>query len=164
VTPTVIGPDKFANFLVDTPPEGIPVPVWLRYVETAASPPAPGFETCNTDGAFSRALEGFSIEVGSPKEPAHGTVNIGGRVLDPLKARSAFILGAPDLFDESVPYQTFPLTGNRPLWLVPIGYVRWLKAAGQPGRLIAGDPRGRPVERRESRGRRVGICRVSRHG
>ena len=142
LAPTSIGAEKFANFIADTPADGLLVPVWLRYAETASRPPAPGFEVCRPDGAFSRVVESFSIEVGEPTEPPHGVVTIAGRAVDALKARSAFVIGAPDLFDESVPHQSFPLSGNRPLWLVPVGYVRWLKKAGTPGRLIARNDTG----------------------
>lgn len=137
LAPAVVTTDKFANFLADTPPDGLLIKVWLRYAEKAGRPPAPGFEVCRPDGSYSRVVESFTIEVGEPTEPAHGSVNIGGRTVEARKARAAFQTGAPDLFDESIPHQTFPLAGNRPLWLVPVGYVRWLKTGGQPGRLIA---------------------------
>jgi hypothetical protein len=140
--PAVIRVDKFANFIADTPLEGQLIKVWLRYAETASQPPAPGFEICRPDGLFSRVVERYAIEVGEPSEPAHGSVNIAGRAIEARKARSAFLTGAPDLFDESVPHQAFPLRGNRPSWLIPIGFVRWLKTAGQPGRLIPRNDKG----------------------
>jgi len=137
LSPTRIGPERFANFQADTPPDGLLIKIWIRYDESSTRGPAPGFEVCRPDGQFSRAVESFVIAVGELSGPEHGTVNVAGRALDPLKVRSAFIAGAADLFDESVAYQAIPPGGSRPLWYVPVGYVRWLKTAGQPGKLIA---------------------------
>ncbi len=136
LAPTRISEDRFVNFQATTPPEGQLVKVWLRYAETSSGGPAPGFEVCRPDGQFSRVVEGFAIEVGEPTVPPHGSVVVAGRSLDALKVRSAFLPGAADLFDESVAYQEFPPGGSRPIWLVPVGYVRWLKPVGQPGRLV----------------------------
>jgi hypothetical protein len=121
LAPVRLGPEKLANFQADTPADGQLVKVWLRYSETPSRAPAPGFEVCRPDGRFARVVESFAIEVGEPTEPAHGSVNVGGRTLDPRKVRSAFTTGAPDLYDESVPYQAFPDGGNRPIWLMAIG-------------------------------------------
>jgi hypothetical protein len=135
--PARINPDRFANFQADTPADGLLVKVWLRYSETASQGPAPGFEVCRPDGQFARIAETFAIEIGEPTEPAHGSIVVGGRSVEALKVKGAFVTGAPNLYDESVAYQEFPEGGNRPIWLVPIGYVRWLKTGGQPGRLMA---------------------------
>jgi hypothetical protein len=137
LAPARVGPEKFANFLGDTPAEGLLIKVWLRYHETTSRGPAPGFEVCRPDGQYARVVETFAIAVGELNEPEHGAVIVAGRSLDARKAKSAFIAGAPDLYDESVAYQEMPAGGTRPLWYIPIGYVRWLKTAGQPGKLIA---------------------------
>ncbi len=51
LAPAVVTTDKFANFLADTPPDGLLIKVWLRYAEKAGRPPAPGFEVCRPDGS-----------------------------------------------------------------------------------------------------------------
>jgi hypothetical protein len=141
LAPAKLSADKFSNFQADTPLEGRLVKVWLRYDETAIRGPAPGFENCRTDGQHARIVESFAIEVGCPPSGPHGTLSIAARSVGALNARAAFNPNAPKIYDESVPYQTFP-EGKLPLWLIPIGYVRWHKLAGQPGRLIARNDTG----------------------
>src|SRR5262249_23935573 len=96
-----------------------------------------GFEICRPNGQFARIVENFAIEVGEPDPPLHGPVNVAGRSVQALKARALLVPGAPDVFDESIPYQDFPVSDNSPVSLVPVGYVRCLKQCGEPGRLIA---------------------------
>src|SRR6266540_2115574 len=136
LAPAKLPADKFANFQADTPPEGLLVKVWLRYDEAAIRGPAAGFENCRVDDQHERIAETFAIEVGEPLSGVHGTLSIAGRSVDALNARTAFNPTAPSVYDESVPYQTFP-DGKLPRWLIPIGYVRWQKLPGQQGRIIA---------------------------
>jgi hypothetical protein len=141
LAPARLTADKFGNFQADTPPDGQLVKVWLRYDETATKQPAAGFQACRTDEQNARIVESFAIEVGDPANGEHGSLSIAGRSVDAAKARSAFNPNALDVYDESVPYQVFP-DGKLPYWLIPIGYVRWLKQGGQPGRLIARNDNG----------------------
>jgi hypothetical protein len=127
---------KFANFQSDTPADGQLIKIWLRYDEGATRRPAPGFEACTAGSQTARVIETYTIEVGEPPQGAHGPVSVAGFSIDPSTARSAFLPGAKPLFDESVPYQSFPESGSKPQWWIPIGYVRWLKQPGQPGILI----------------------------
>jgi hypothetical protein len=140
--PVKIPMDRFANFQADTPPEGLLVKVWLRYEEGEARAPAPGYEACIAGSQYARAIETYAIEVGDPPLGAHGPVNVAGFSIDARNARSQFLPGAKPLYDESVPYQAFPESGSKPRWWIPIGYVRWLKEAGQAGKLIARDDSG----------------------
>lgn len=140
--PAKIPVDKFANFQSDTPPEGLLVKVWLRYDEGATRSPAPGFEACVAGSQTARAIETYAIEVGEPPQGAHGPVTVAGFSIDARNARSQFLAGAPRLHDESVPYQVFPESGSKPQWWIPVGYVRWLRQAGQPGMLIPRDDSG----------------------
>ena len=145
LAPARLTADKFTNFQAVTPSEGQLVKVWLRYDETAIRGPAPGFENCRVDDQHGRIVESFAIDVGDPPGGPHGTLSIAARSVDALSARSAFNPGAAKVYDESIPYQTFP-EGKRPPWLIPIGYVRWQKLAGQPG------PAGRAQRRRHDTG------------
>ena len=141
LAPARLTTDKFSNFQAVTPSEGQLVKVWLRYDETAIRGPAPGFENCRADDQHGRIVESFAIEVGDPPAGPHGTLSIAARSVDALSARSAFNPGAAKVYDKSIPYQTFP-EGKLPPWLIPIGYVRWQKLAGQPGRLLARNDAG----------------------
>jgi hypothetical protein len=53
LAPARVGPEKFANFLADTPPEGLLIKVWLRYHEMASRGSGPGFGL--PDGQYSRS-------------------------------------------------------------------------------------------------------------
>lgn len=142
LSPVKVGLDKFANFQSVTPAAGQLIKVWLRYDETSGKGPASGFEACTAGSQYARALENYTIEVGEPPQGGHGSVSVAGLGIDAAKARNAFLPTLPDLFDESVPYQTFPESGGKPQWWIPIGYVRWKKNAGQPGTLITRDDSG----------------------
>jgi hypothetical protein len=142
LAPVKVSLDKFVNFQSTTSAEGLLVKVWLRYDETTGKGPAAGFEACTAGSQYARALENYVIEVGEPPQGAHGPVSVAGLSIDPLKARNVFLPKLPDLFDESVAYQMFPESGSKPQWWIPVGYVRWLKKAGQPGTLIARNDSG----------------------
>lgn len=141
LAPAKLTADKFGNFQAVTPSEGQLLKVWLRYDESAIGGPAPGFENCRVDDQHGRIVESFAIEVGDPPGDPHGTLTIAARSVDALNARSVFNPSAAKVYDESIPYQTFP-EGKLPPWLIPIGYVRWQKLAGQPGRLLARNDAG----------------------
>jgi hypothetical protein len=134
--PAKVPVDKFVNFQADTPDAGLLIKVWLRYDEGATRGPAPGFEACAAGSQYARAIESYVVEVGEPPQGAHGPVSVAGFSIDARTARSSFLPGAKPLYDESVPYQEFPESGSKPQWWIPVGYVRWLKKAGQPGMLI----------------------------
>jgi hypothetical protein len=136
LAPALLGADHFRNFQGNTPSNGQLLSVWLRYDETEAGAPSAGFESCAGGDQQARVIESFAIELGEPIIP-HGSLTIAGRAVDAAKARSAFNPGAPDVYDESVPYQAFPDGGSLPPWWIPIGKVRWQKLPGQPGRLLA---------------------------
>jgi hypothetical protein len=141
LAPAKLTADKLGNFQAVTPSEGQLLKVWLRYDESAIRSPAPGFENCRTDDQHGRIVESFAIEVGEPPGDPHGTLTVAARSVDASNARSVFNPGAAKVYDESIPYQAFP-EGKLPPWLIPVGYVRWQKLAGQPGRLLARNDTG----------------------
>jgi hypothetical protein len=103
------------------------VEVWLAYDETRSGDPPPGFETCATDDQADRMGETFRFVIGPrPASQQRDQVRIGTTTVDAAGALSAFVPGAPSLFDTSVPHQTFPFDGRPPSWLVPVGIVRWV--------------------------------------
>ena len=136
--------DKFANFQADTPPDGLLIKVWLRYAEKAGRPTGAGLRGVPARwpvlaGRRDLRYRGRRAARTGP----HGSVNVAGLTVDARNARAAFLSGAPDLFDESVPYQTFPPAGNR--------------RSGGPGRLRAlAEAAGAagPTDRAQRQGRR----------
>jgi hypothetical protein len=138
--------------------------VWLRYDEATIRGPAPGFENCRVDDQNDRIAETFAIEVGEPPAGVHGALSIAARSVDASNARAAFNPGAAKVYDESIPYQRFP-DGKLPYWLIPIGYVRWQKLTGQPGRIIARNDKGKPPDSDRIRAfrRYIGVVVESLH-
>jgi hypothetical protein len=106
------------------------VKVWLRYSESPNLPPASGFETCDSSGQMSRVQETFSLEIGELTNltDQRDPISIGGKLVDASQALSAFDAGAPQVPDASIPQQALPEDDAQALWLVPVGYVRWLPA------------------------------------
>ncbi len=113
------------------------VPVWLQYDETAAANPPPGFDTCATDDEHSRIGELFRFEIGARTDvQQRSSLRIGTATVDALKALQAYYTDpansvpprqvAPTLWDTSVPHQQLPIAIKPPLWLMPIGYARWV--------------------------------------
>jgi hypothetical protein len=103
------------------------VEVWLAYDETQSRNPEPGFETCATDDDYARIGETFRFVIGQrPASQQRGRIRIGTNTLDAAAALSTFAPGAPPLYDTSVPHQSFPFDERPPLWLIPVGYVRWI--------------------------------------
>jgi hypothetical protein len=165
--PTRLPESEFARIPVDPvaddpPPPGSPsgrlVPVWLQYQEIGARPPAPGFETCLTEDQTGRVRESFQFIVSDlPEGPEQrGPVHIGAIALDATQAVKRFDPDAEELWDTSVPHQTFPIDSKPPRrWLVPIGYARWIARAGGLGYFIKRDKLpGDKVEDRIRRFRR----------
>ena len=129
------------NALIDGgSPEGRLIEVWLRYDETTTQMPRPGFEVCDPEDQFSRIQETFLIEVGRRPNHSdqHASITVAGRSVDAQKAFEVFDPSDPLIEDESVPYQTFPETGESRRWLIPLGYVRWKPNpdATQPGNFV----------------------------
>ncbi len=132
--PQRVGLDQFANF-PDTDAEGIPVFVWLTYRELPSNPPGPGF-SCPDDNLYGAVVESFRIELRLAESTDTHTVSLANRSVDATKALSTFDAAQPPLFDESVPHQAFPDSGNNPRWPIFAGILRWRKFAGATGTLI----------------------------
>lgn len=109
---------------------GRPVKIWLRYSENAAQPPALGFEVCDSTGNNSRVQETFAIEIGEfvNVSDQRDPVSINGKTMDAQQALVTFDPTAPQIYDASIPHQALPEDDAQALWLVPVGYVRWLPA------------------------------------
>lgn len=102
------------------------VEVWLAYTESETQSPRPGFGVCDPADQYSRVRESFTLVVGA-RQPSRqrAPLTIAGRSIAAEGALTAFDPKAPVLFDTSVPYQQFPDAGVVPVWLVPLGFVRW---------------------------------------
>src|SRR5262245_41082651 len=107
---------------------GRPVKIWLRYTETTSRPPAAGFETCDAGGQNSRVQETFTLEIGEHLNASaqRDPVSIGGKTIDAQQALITFDSSAPQIYDASIPQQSLPEDDALALWLVPVGYLRWL--------------------------------------
>jgi hypothetical protein len=141
---------------IDTPEatQGLPIEVWLRYTETPARPPRPGFTDCREDGLTARVLESFAVEVGPRSDTQQrDPVRVAGRALEASEAAQAFLqLTTPVVIhDRSIAHQQFPAAGERPpRWLVFVGLVRWLPGADAftPGSFRAPQPTDANEDRR----------------
>ena len=141
-SPTKIAGSLFATFDADfvpnsPPPPPRPVDVWLNYDERMAQGPPPGFETCDATDAFARVVETFTVVVG-PKNPFAGQrdpIVVAGQTMDASLALRTFDSTASEIVDASIPQQDLPGSGERRLWLVPLGAVLW--QPGDPGRFVA---------------------------
>ncbi|HKA80429.1 MAG TPA: hypothetical protein VKD43_10355, partial [Xanthobacteraceae bacterium] len=144
--PTRLAESLFAaipyNASLDSPalpagPIGRLVKVWIAYTETGGRAPAPGFELCDGTNSFSRIEEDFEFVIGDvPDAQQRAPVTIGADSVDARQALTRFDAGAPQLFDTSVPHQTFPASDKPPRWLVPIGIVRWVAGQGTLGYFV----------------------------
>jgi hypothetical protein len=132
--PQRLGLDRFVNY-PDTDVDGIAVYVWLTYSELPSNPPGLGF-ACPDDDLHGSVVESFRIELRLSDTADTHSVSIASRSIDARKALSAFDPAKLPLFDESVPHQAFPDTGNNPRWPIFAGIVRWRKIAGAAGTLI----------------------------
>jgi hypothetical protein len=145
LAPYKLSTEKFKSFVFDSAqdagnPEGRLVEVWLRYVEAPTRAPAQGFEVCGASGNFSRVDELFQVEVGERKllKDQRDRLTVAGRSVDAREVPQSFDAAAPLLYDDSVPYQSFPDAGARARWLIPLGSVRWVpEHSGQPGAFVA---------------------------
>jgi hypothetical protein len=142
--PAKISGGLFAAFDADFVPGNPPPPprtveVWIRYDETMAKGPRPGFETCDATSAFARVLETFRIEVGlKPQiQDRRDPIEIFGLTFDAAQALKTFDPLAPELVDASVPHQTLPDAEDAKRWFVPLGVVSW--QPGNPGSFKARD-------------------------
>jgi hypothetical protein len=159
LAPYKLSTEKFKSFVYDAAqdggnPEGRLVEVWLRYVESATRAPAEGFEVCGSAENFSRVDEFFQVEVGERKlaRDQRDPLSVAGRSVDAREVPQIFDAAAQPLFDDSVPYQTFPDAGARARWLIPLGFVRWLpEHAGQPGAFVERVPADNAKNRSQRR-------------
>jgi len=131
----LLTPDLFASVQGATPPEGVPLEVWLTYRELAAGSPGAGF-ACPGDDAHGRIAETFRIEVRRAHVTDYHGVTVAGRPVDARNALKAFDTTKSVLYDESVPHQTFPQDGDKRRWPIFAGIVRWKQDLGQGGGLI----------------------------
>src|SRR6266478_5266671 len=109
---------------------GHPVKIWLSYSESANQPPAIGFEVCDVASQTSRVQETFGVKVGELTNASdqRDPISIGGKQVDALQALNAFDPNAPLIYDTSIPQQALPEDNALTVWLIPVGYVRWLPA------------------------------------
>lgn len=131
--------------IIDGGGKGRLIALWLRYYETAAQPPRPGFEVCDGADQHARIQETFLIEIGDRPNTTdrYSGVTIAARSLaDAKTSLRAFDPAAPLVYDESIPHQAIPDPQERARWLIPIGYVRWLPVLNQPGHFVARDDSG----------------------
>lgn len=125
--------DLFKNIQYDPSldggtPEGRGVPVWIEYYEAPKGGPSNGFQVCSSDDQYDRVEQSFRVHVGDKPtiEQQRDPVNIGGREVDAARALQAWGNGTEPLIeDASVSYQSFPEPTENPLWLIPLGVVRW---------------------------------------
>jgi hypothetical protein len=141
-SPTKIPSSLFATFDADfvtgnPPPPPRPIDVWLNYDERMTQGPPPGFETCDAEDAFARVVETFTIVVGPKNTIAsqRDPIVIAGQSMDSSLALKTFDATAPEIADASVPQQDLPESGDRKLWLIPLGTVLW--QPGNPGLFTA---------------------------
>ena len=109
---------------------GHPVKIWLSYSESANQPPAIGFEVCDVASQTSRVQETFGVKVGELTNASdqRDPISIGGKQVDALQALNVFDPNAPLIYDTSIPQQALPEDNALAMWLIPVGYVRWLPA------------------------------------
>lgn len=163
LAPYKLSTEKFKPFTYDAAqdggnPEGRLVEVWLSYVESATRAPAEGFEVCGSSENFSRVDEFFLVEVGERKllRDRRDPLSVAGRSVDARDVLQSFDTTAPPLFDDSVPYQSFPASGVRARWLIPLGSVRWVpEHSGQPGAFVARD--SEDIKKNRSQRRYAGV-------
>ncbi len=126
LSPYKLPAEKFKSFLDDGSPNGQQIPVWLRYSSTETRGPRQGFEVCDTADQNSRIQESFQIEVGERQHAdQHDLISLAGRSVDAQQALKRFDPTDPLVYDESIPYQTFPDETAKARWLIPLGVVRW---------------------------------------
>ncbi len=107
---------------------GRPVKIWLQYTEDATQPPASGFEVCDLADQNSRIQETFELVIGefTNASDQRDPLSLAGNAVDALQALTNFDPSAPQIYDLSIPQQALPEDNSQALWLIPVGYVRWL--------------------------------------
>src|SRR6266853_507010 len=107
---------------------GHTVKVWLRYSESANQPPASGFAVCDVTNQMSRVQETFTLEIGELLNVSdqRDPISVGGKTVDAAQALITFDANAPQVYDASIPHQSLPEDDAQAVWLIPVGYVRWL--------------------------------------
>src|SRR5262245_21411600 len=136
LAPAKVGLTLFENFQDDTDAAGIPAGIWLSYHELPTKSPAQGFAACRDGQLFERVIESYRIEALRASSADFHGVTVAGRTIDARSAVQAFNPTGKTLYDESVPYQEFPESGDLPRWRIFAGFVRWVKQPNQPARLI----------------------------
>ncbi|HTX91834.1 MAG TPA: hypothetical protein VMC09_11535 [Anaerolineales bacterium] len=123
---------------IDSAGLGRLIEIWIRYDEVGFCNPSPGFEVCDTPDQSARIQETFRVVIGQRKShiDRHDPIVVAGKSSDAQKALKLFDPNAPDIYDESIPQQTFPNPGDKAEWLIPIGYVRWQPVQNGPGSFI----------------------------
>ncbi|MEK7204397.1 MAG: hypothetical protein AAB254_02705, partial [candidate division NC10 bacterium] len=66
---------------------------------------------------------------------------------------------APLIYDESIPYQSFPEAGEKARWLIRLGYVRWKPNpnAAQPGTFVKSPSPDPDREKKRAFRRYIGV-------
>jgi hypothetical protein len=125
--PKLLPQEKFKGFSAEKK-DGYLVEVWLRYDESATAGPRPGFEVCDVEDQHSRVSEGFVIEIGRRERhiDRHDRISVAGEEVDAEEVLRNLYPDEAQIFDESVPYQSFPEEDGEAKWLIPLGYVRWI--------------------------------------
>jgi hypothetical protein len=131
LSPYKIPAALFQNIVYDGSidnPSGHLVKIWLQYSENANQPPAVGFQACDATGQTARVQETFSVQIGDLTNVSdqRDPLSIGGKTVDALLALSTFDPSAKPVYDLSIPQQALPEDNAAALWLIPVGYVRWL--------------------------------------
>jgi len=113
-----------------------PMQIWLQYQETSGLAAAPGFAQCNTTN-YSTVQESYQIVVG-PQTDQQDPISFAGYSVAAGSIISALnSTSTAEVYDSSIPAQTFPDPPGGPIWLVPLGYVLWQPAAGAtPGMFL----------------------------
>ena len=134
---------------------GRPVQVWLRYTEQPNTPTASGFQMCDVGSQMSRVQETFVLEIDPAVE--RDPITIGGKQVEADQALITFDPTAPPIVDASIPQQALPDDDAETVWLVPVGFVRWLPSqiAGQPGSFQQRTPKD--IEKAESVRQYIGV-------
>jgi hypothetical protein len=131
LSPYKIPAALFQNIVYDGSidnPKGHLVRIWLQYSENANQPPAAGFQVCDATGQTARVQETFSVQIGDLTNISdqRDPLSIGGKTVDALQALSTFDPAAKPVYDLSIPQQALPEDNADALWLIPVGFVRWL--------------------------------------
>jgi hypothetical protein len=106
--------------------------IWIWYRERGSRGVRPGFETCGAEDAYERTGETFGFAIGPRPGAAarSGGVTVADSPIpDPREALSFFDPARGVAFDASVPHQQLE-EANDARWLVPVGKVSWVGAAG----------------------------------